>query len=759
MGAVTAKSFIRLPTILDLIFLALLVICVVISFPKQTVTETINYHELQVPLAHNVTFDPLDYTFRATGEDPYFVIRILGASKPIIGLTTEISYSLDSDDKRIYVYYTPYKNSNVGFKEEWKVVREVTSAQGFTTLKWSFFKPVGKIRIDIPINAVFTLKALRVEYLIETATWVKGLWIDVIGYWFLRVFVLFLRWFKGATNIQQLLAKHWLWFTILVLSTLKLWLVKGQSLFSYPSPYDDFLFLRLAHHILDGDWLGPYTSTTLIKGPMYPIWIAFTFIAGLPLLLAQHLLYIGACAVLIVTLRPFVGRKSVLLFFFAILLFNPSTFSTQLLRVIRGGIYPALILLVIACLVGLYTRRDRTMGNMAGWAIGLGLSFSAFWLTREEGLVLLPTLVIILGYIVYIQWFSERRDRTKRMGVCVLPLAIWAAVIVSVCTLNYYTYGLFCIVELKTEEFQEAYGSLQRAQYDPWRRYIPVAKEARERIYKVSPAFAELRPYLEGELGKNWASNHIYNYPNIPPESGEIAGGLFMWAFRDAASHAGYHHNAREAMAYYARIAEEVNAACESGALRCGPMRASLIPPWRSEYFPLLKNALPHVILKIVTFAHVTNHLFHSAGEREVINFFEDLTLSRLTPLHGESTNLVYQSKINRFKLEILQTITSLYKRAVPILALITSICYLTSLFVTLLHRHISFLFITSTGILGAFIARVIMLAYFDISSFPSINQQYLAPCYLLLLLFLIMALADFLQLLPRLKRNARGIQ
>jgi hypothetical protein len=756
MGAVTAKSFIRFPTILDLIFLALLVICVVISFPKQTVTEAINYLELQVPRTHNVDFDQLDYSFRATGEDPYFVIRILKALKPIIGLTTEISYSFNSDDRSIYVYYTPYKDSNAGFKEKWKAARQVSSAQGLTTLKWSFLKPVGRIRIDIPNNAVFTLKALQVEYLIETATWIKGLWIAVIGYWFLRLFVLFVRWFKGATHSQQLLAKHWLWFTILILSTLKVWLVKGQSPFSYPSPYDDFLFLRLAHHILDGDWLGPYTSTTLIKGPMYPIWIAFTFVAGLPLLLAQHLLYIGSCAVLIVALRPFVGRKSVILFFFAILLFNPSTFSTQLLRVIRGGIYPALILLVFACLVGLYTRRDRTLVNMAVWAIGLGLSFSAFWLTREEGLVLLPSVILILGYIGYDLWRSKIQDRNKRMGVCVLPLGIWVGVIISVCTLNYYTYGLFCIVELKTKKFQEAYGSLQRIHYDPWRRYIPVAKGARERIYKVSPAFAELRPYLEGDLGRNWAKNHIYNYPDISPESGEIAGGLFMWAFRDAASHAGYHHNAREAMAYYGRIAEEVNAACESGALRCSPLRASLIPPWRSEYFPLLKDALPHVILKTVTFAHVTTHLFPSAGEREVINFFEDLTLSRLTPRHGELMNLVYQSKINRFKIEILQIITSLYKKAVPILAIIASICYLMSLFVTLLHRHISFLFITSTGILVAFIARVIMLSYYDISSFPSINQQYLAPCYLLLLLFLIMALADFLQLLPRLTRSAR---
>lgn len=756
----TLKSFMHLPRFFDLIALTFLVICVAISLPKQTVTETIKCHEIEVPIVHNVDLDPLEYTFRATGDDPYFVLHLKGESRPIVGLITEISYSLASDDKRIFVYYTPYKNSNTGFKEEWKVVREVTSAQGYTALKWSFFKPVGKIRIDIPHNAVLTLKGLRVEYLIETATWVKGLLIAGLAYWFLRVFLLSIRWLKGASHhIQQLFTRHWLWLTILILSILKVWLVRGQSPFSYPSPYDDFLFLRLARHILDGDWLGPYTSTTLIKGPMYPIWIAFTFITGVPLLIAQHLLYIGACVIFIVALRPFVDRKSILLFFYAVLLFNPSTFSTQLLRVIREGLYPALILLVIACLVGLYNKREGSLGSMAVWAIGLGLSFSAFWLTREEGLVLLPTIILILGYSVYIQRFSKRRDRNKRIGICVLPLAIWAAAIISVCTLNYRTYGLFCIVELKTKEFQEAYGSLQRVQDEPWRRYIPVAKEARERIYKVSSAFAELRPYLEGELGRNWAKNHLYNYPDIPPDSGEIAGGLFMWAFRDAASHAGHHNSAGEAMTYYARITEEVNDACERGPFRCGPIRASLIPPWRSEYFSLLKNALPHVILKTVQFTHVTTHLFHSAGEREIINIFEDLTLSRLTPRHGELTNLMYQSKINRFKIEVLETIASLYKRAIPVLALIAFMCYLTSIFITLLRRHISFLFIAGTGILGAFVARIMMLAYFDISSFPSINQQYLAPCYLLLLLFLIAALADLSVLFPRLMRNAREIQ
>src|SRR5437667_7139314 len=91
----------------------------------------------------------------------------------------------------------------------------------------------------------------------------------------------------------------------LALVVLKLWLVAAQPVVAHVDAiYDDRLFLELANHLLDGEWLGPYSQYTLMKGPMYSLFIAGTFWAGVPLPLAQHLMYLVGCALLVLALRP-----------------------------------------------------------------------------------------------------------------------------------------------------------------------------------------------------------------------------------------------------------------------------------------------------------------------------------------------------------------------------------------------------------------------------------------------------------------------
>ena len=63
-----------------------------------------------------------------------------------------------------------------------------------------------------------------------------------------------------------------------------------------PAFHDDRLFVELAEHLVNGRWLGPYNQFTLAKGPMLSFFIAAAFKLGVPLLLAQQLLYAAASA-------------------------------------------------------------------------------------------------------------------------------------------------------------------------------------------------------------------------------------------------------------------------------------------------------------------------------------------------------------------------------------------------------------------------------------------------------------------------------
>ena len=45
--------------------------------------------------------------------------------------------------------------------------------------------------------------------------------------------------------------------------------------------HDDGLFMRLAHQIAMGQWLGPFNQFTLMKGPGYPVFLAVGATGGL----------------------------------------------------------------------------------------------------------------------------------------------------------------------------------------------------------------------------------------------------------------------------------------------------------------------------------------------------------------------------------------------------------------------------------------------------------------------------------------------
>ena len=84
---------------------------------------------------------------------------------------------------------------------------------------------------------------------------------------------------------------------------------------------------------------------------------------------------------------PFIGSVSWLLLgvlIFILLLFNPVTFTWQLTRVLRDGLYPGLALLVTGSAIGLFVRRHESARSLIGWAVTCGLATAAFW-TASEG--------------------------------------------------------------------------------------------------------------------------------------------------------------------------------------------------------------------------------------------------------------------------------------------------------------------------------------------------------------------------------------
>ena len=419
--------------------------------------------------------------------------------------------------------------------------------------------------------------------------------------------------------------------SFLFLIAVKIILVRDQPLIAYTNASaDDALFMNHAQSILGGNWLGAYDQYTLVKGPFLSIWIVFTFLLGIPFLLSLQLLYAFSCLVVVAALAPIIRRARYSLLLFAILLYNPITFDTAAsTRVMRDALYASLCLLAIACAVALYLRRNEPDIRKLPWALGLGFAFSASALTREETVWLVPSLSLALIFT----WIGFRehtfRSRLLQLKVwAVLPL-IYILSMGAVSLLNYRYYSLFGVTEMSAPQFLAAYSAIQRVVPKHFEPMVPVSKETRKLLYQASPAFAELESYLDPPAGNGWVNVDTAKQL-LPLAPGEIIGGWFLWAFRDAVSGAGLYANGFPAR-YYQTLAEEINAACDSGKLDCVNKPVSLSPVWHNVYIAPAIEAFFNGLNLLVTFGSFTAHPSDSFAYGQGELLFRDLTHTEIS--------------------------------------------------------------------------------------------------------------------------------
>lgn len=509
----------------------------------------------------------------------------------------------------------------------------------------------------------------------------------------------------------------------------KLWLVQAHALIGLVSPHDCQLFLNLAHHLLSGDWFGKYNQLTLIKGPFYPLFIAANYWLGLPLLVSQQLLYGLACLVVIRALSAIVRHPWLLLLFFLFLLFNPFTFNYPTTAYMyRLGIYPALGLLVFGALLGVLIRAHTSKKNALLWAIGLGLALSAFWHTREEGIWIIPSLLLVVLVNLFSLRTAPKSDQFKNVLIHAVPFLIWVGTTFLLCTINQNQYGVFTTVELKHPAFKSAYGGLLHIKSKHWRQFFPVDKTVREQAYQVSPTFKELQPYLEGPMSQRWMKMTGQD---------DVGSAHFVWAFRDAVALAGYYKNGPETIDFYKRMGEEIEAGCATGKLECLPGVSPLLPPWTSAYNVQFFPTYFSVIKRIVSFDTFTASTgkVRSKGDSSLMILYKTVTRQQLLTsrkkIHRAIPN--YDTELNRTKTEILNGIGRVYQTITPILFLLA----LAALLISLIRTRLTRMNLFCLSVLGGLLANALILTMLSITCYSLIGRP-MHTTYPVVLLFIV---------------------
>ena len=536
----------------------------------------------------------------------------------------------------------------------------------------------------------------------------------------------------------------WFW-TGVALTALKLWLTRGQAVYAIGNAMlDDRLFLQLAESIVRGDWLGAYSQATLAKGPFYSICIAVFYWIGLPLGLGVQLAYAGACAAFTRACRPEIRSGAVLLAIYALLLWNPMSFEAPTMgRIIRQQIYTPLALAVFGGFVGLYCRRNETVRRQLPWAALAGLAFGCFWLTREESVWLVPSVLLLTGAAVF--WaFRLSRVQGRGMLHSLGHAAFCAALpLLLVSWQNYRHYGWFGTVEIRASAFQDAYGAMMRVKIGPDLDCVPVTRQAREAMYAVSPTFAKLQPYLEGEYGLGWAGAST-GVTHLPPEERQIGGGWLIWALRDSVAAAGYGHNAREALDFYRRMADEINAACDAGKLPAYPRRSGFMPRLKEGQAAAIARTLVQFSDFVVSFRSFSVYTPISIGDRDQLLLFHDLTRDTISssvqdpalPLHNEEA-------LNQRKYALLQAIGGFMRPVILVLFFTAQLIAIVRLVQSIRSRRLTYPYVLAAAAWGGGFAYLLLNAMVHVTSFPVTAVSTFSPVYPLVLVFIIAAFWD----------------
>jgi hypothetical protein len=338
--------------------------------------------------------------------------------------------------------------------------------------------------------------------------------------------------------------------------------------------HDDTLFMRLAMHVASGEWLGPFDQYTLMKGAGYPVFVALSSRSGLPLSLSHGLFHLAAVGVAAFAAARLGGRAALGLLAFVVLLFHPVGLSSELTRVFRDHIYWGQTLLAVSALaLGYFSAPD--VRRAAGWCVLAGFVLAWAWSTREEGVWLLPALAILSAGAALGEWAAARSVRRTGLKTLVTAAA-FASLQLALAGVNGLYYGAFLGVDFKESRFVAALNSLQSVRDGGHIPYVPVTGAARRAVYDVSPSFASMRSYFDPAPPARtpWQ----YGCRHYPQTCGEIAGGWWIWALRDAAARRGHYDSPHAAREFFGAVAAEVTQACDAGRLSCRGPGLSYMP-------------------------------------------------------------------------------------------------------------------------------------------------------------------------------------
>ena len=343
---------------------------------------------------------------------------------------------------------------------------------------------------------------------------------------------------------------------------------------------DDALYFNNANSIISnigGEyWLGPFNKAVISKAPFFSVFLAGIHYIGIPLRLAEFLLFAPLPFLFWRAVRPLQIGKWRIIYSAALCLVCIPVAGTDT-RLLRTALFGALSLYCMISLAGVVTRSWNGRARVWPWAVSAGLFLGLAATTREDASWLMVPAGIVISISLFRAWNLRKSSYYGLIvlfivGGYFLPVTLFSA-------LNYKSYGVYSPSLRQNSTFRDFYAILCSLQPDQRRKYVPIITNTREAAYAISPHFAQLRPFLEGPALDHMARNQSHLFLNMWDKEGrEFFVSDFEFALTDAIILSGCYTG--HTLLRFCRLAtKEINKAIRKGMIEHGRRGFSILPP------------------------------------------------------------------------------------------------------------------------------------------------------------------------------------
>lgn len=575
----------------------------------------------------------------------------------------------------------------------------------------------------------------------------------------------FLKKFKNLIIIGML---------FIILAIARILLITKLPIFAYIDYVDDDeLMVQQAKAIISGNWLGTYSYNTLLKGPVFPLYLALLYFLKLPYLLTTTILYIISCCIFIYSLKDVINNKLILLILYISILFNPIMFSIDFQRVYRNSLTPVSALLLISFynILLIYSNEKRIYKFLIS-SMAISIIFPFFYYIREDSIWIIPFIIFysIIIIIKLIKEFISNKKTAKtilKIFLLFLPIVSLSIFEFIIGNINYKYYNAKVVNGSDFDNLNSAIHMISIVKDCNENEPFTNSRDKIKRLYELSPSLNLIKD--EFEISLDIVSGH----PN-----GEVPNGMFSWAVLYGVTRSGY-TTFEEQNELLGNISNELEESIKNGNCEVQELTPIFndvnvkMFNWQNFKENLIKSI--YLINDYSSFSlmdtygslYIDSEFFESR-----VRLFLELTNDKVLLNDEESAwknNLGELMKSNQknyieqmqTKIEFLKKIQICYTHIsnnIKIIGYISYIIITIILFIMLINKNYKYLnhWIILSGIIGSVFTLCLGIAYTSITKVFVAIPFYLMSAYIFNLIFIIMSIVTLISMLKELKHNIK---